>query len=119
MYYYLLPGGLGFGCVFVLFVVCRVLIFSDCRPSEASEELRGSCARPIKAPTRPPRTPCEEAPAGSPKSGHHDIEKSYGKVQASAGKGRHSIWRMPGGLARRHNGGPSVEGDLRQEPGIV
>ena len=26
---------------------------------------------------------------------------------------------MSGGLARRHDGGPPVAGDLRQEPGIA
>ena len=45
----------------------------------------------------------------------HDNEGSYGKVHGSAGEGRDDICGMPGGLARRHDGGPSVEGDLRQE----
>ena len=35
------------------------------------------------------------------------------------GEGRHGICRVPGGLARRHNGGSPVEGDLRQEPGVA
>ena len=32
---------------------------------------------------------------------------------------RHDICRMPGGFARRHDGGPPVEGNLRQEPGVA
>ena len=43
----------------------------------------------------------------------------YGKVQESVGEGRHGVCGMPGGLARRHDGGPPVEGSLRQEPGVV
>ena len=26
---------------------------------------------------------------------------------------------MPGGLAKRHDGGPPVKGDLKQEPGVT
>ena len=35
------------------------------------------------------------------------------------GEGRHDICGMLGGLARRHDGGPTVKGDLRQEPGVA
>ena len=31
----------------------------------------------------------------------------------------HGICGVPGGFARRHDGGPPVEGNLRQEPGIA
>ena len=34
-------------------------------------------------------------------------------------EGRHGICRMPGVFARRHDGGPPVEGNLRQEPGVA
>ena len=47
-----------------------------------------------------------------------ETAESYGKIQRSAGEGRHGICGMPGGLARRHGGGPAVEGNLRQKPGI-
>ena len=57
--------------------------------------------------------------ARSPNPGNCAIEKSYGKVEGSAGERRHGICGMPGGLARRHDGGPPVEGNLRQEPGVV
>ena len=40
-------------------------------------------------------------------------------VQGSAGEGRHGICGVPGGFARRHDGGPPVEGNLRQEPGVA
>ena len=46
-------------------------------------------------------------------------EESYGKIQGSVGEGRHSVCRLPKGGARKHDGGPSVEGDFRQEPGIA
>ena len=82
--------------------------------------MRGSCtSRPIKALARPPRTPWEEAPARSPNLGKCPNEKSFGKVQGSAGEGRHGICGVPGGFARRHDGGPPVEGNLRQEPGVA
>ena len=82
--------------------------------------VRGSCtSRPIKALARPPRTPWEEAPARSPNLGKCPNEKSFGKVQGSAGEGRHGIYGVPGGFARRHDGGPPVEGNLRQEPGVA
>ena len=82
--------------------------------------VRGSCtSRPIKALARPPRTPWEEAPARSPNLGKCPNEKSFGKVQGSAGEGRHGICGVPGGFARRHDGGPPVEGNLRQEPGVA
>ena len=82
--------------------------------------VRGSCtSRPIKALARPPRTPWEEAPARSPNLGKCLNEKSFGKVQGSAGEGRHGICGVPGGFARRHDGGAPVEGNLRQEPGIA
>ena len=82
--------------------------------------VRGSCtSRPIKALARPPRTPWEEAPARSPNLGKCPNEKSFGKVQGSAGDGRHGICGVPGGFVRRHDGGPPVEGNLRQEPGIA
>ena len=55
----------------------------------------------------------------SPNPGKCGNEESYGKIQGSAGEGRHDICRMPGGLARRYDGGPPVEGDLRQEPGVA
>ena len=76
-------------------------------------------SRPIKALARPPRTPWEEAPARSPNLGKCPNEKSFGKVQGSAGEGRHGICGVPGGFARRHDGGPPVEGNLRQEPGVA
>ena len=47
------------------------------------------------------------------------MKESYGKVQGSAGEGHHGICGMPGGSARRHDGGPPVEGSLRQEPGVA
>ena len=31
----------------------------------------------------------------------------------------HGICGVPGGFARRHDGGPPVEGNLRQEPGVA
>ena len=36
-----------------------------------------------------------------------------------AGEGCHGIFGIPEGLARRHDGGPPLEGDLRQEPRIT
>ena len=36
-----------------------------------------------------------------------------------AREGRHGICRMPADFARRHDGGPPVEGNLRQEPGVA
>ena len=80
-------------------------------------ERRSMC--PIKAFARPPRAPWEEAPSRSPKLGKHGNKESYDKVQGSAGKGRHGICGIPGVLARRHDGGHPVEGDLRQEPGVA
>ena len=59
-------------------------------------------SRPTKALARPPRTPWEEAPARSPNPRKCGDEKS-----------------MPGVFARRHDGGPPVEGNLRQEPGVA
>ena len=35
------------------------------------------------------------------------------------GKGRHGICRMPGVFSRKHDGGPPVERNLRQEPGVA
>ena len=55
---------------------------------------------------RPSRAPWEEAPGRSPKRGKYGHKENYGTVQGSAGEGRHGIWGMPGGLARRHDGGP-------------
>ena len=82
--------------------------------------MRGSCTlRPIKALARPPRTPWEEAPARYPNPRKCGDEESYGKVYGSAGEERHDICRMPGAFARRHDGGPPVEGNLRQEPGVA
>ena len=49
----------------------------------------------------------------------YDKHESYGKVQGSAGEGRHGICGMPEGLARRHDEGPPVERNLRQEPGVA
>ena len=46
----------------------------------------------IKALARPPRTPWEKAPARSPNPGKYGNEESYGKVQESAGEGRHGIF---------------------------
>ena len=34
-------------------------------------------------------------------------------------RARHGICRMPGDFARRHGGGPPVEGNLRQESGMA
>ena len=82
--------------------------------------MRGSCtSRPIKALAHPPRTPWEEAPARSLNSRKFGNEESYGKVQGSTGEGRHGICGMPGDLARRHDGGTPVKGNLRQEPGVA
>ena len=82
--------------------------------------MRGSCtSRPIKALARPPRTPWKEAPARSPNPRKCGDEESYGKVQGSAGEGRHGFCGMPGGFARRHDGGSPVERTLRQEPGVA
>ena len=72
----------------------------------------------IKAIARPLRASWKEAPAGPPKPGQQDNDKRYGKVQGSVGEERHGICGMPAGLARRHNGGPPVEGDLGREPWI-
>ena len=65
---------------------------------------------PIKALARLPRAPWENAPARSPNPGKCGNEQSYGKIQGNARGGRHGICGMPGGLARRHDGGPPVEG---------
>ena len=66
--------------------------------------MRGSCTPcPVKALARPPRAPWEKAPARSPNSGKCVNEESYGKIQGSAGEGRHAICRMPKGLAIRHD----------------
>ena len=82
--------------------------------------MRGSCtSRPITALVRPPRTPWEEPPARSPNPKKCGNEEIYGKVQGSAGEGRHGICLMPGGLVRRHERGPPVEGNLRQEPEVA
>ena len=67
---------------------------------------------------RPPRAPWERAPARSPDPGKCGNTESYGKVQGSMGEGHHGICGMPRGLARRYDGGPSVERDLRQKPGV-
>ena len=40
-------------------------------------------------------------------------------VQGSAREGRQGICGMPGGLARRHDGEPPEEVDLREEPGVA
>ena len=82
--------------------------------------MRGSCtSRSTNVLARYPRTPWEEAPTRSPNPRKYDNEESYGKVQGSAIEERHDICRMPGGLARRHDGGPPVEGNLRQEPEVA
>ena len=82
--------------------------------------MRGSCtSRPIKALARPPRTPWEKVPARSPNPRKCDNEESYGKVQGSAGEGRHGICKIRDGFAKRHDGGPPVEGNPRQEPGVA
>ena len=82
--------------------------------------MRGSCTScPIKALARPPRTPWEEAPARYLNPRKCGDNESYGKVLGSAGEGRHGICRMPRVFARRHDGGPPVEGNLRQEPGVA
>ena len=73
----------------------------------------------MKALGCPSRTLWEEAPAKSPNPRKYGIEESYGKVQESAGEGRQDICGMPGGLAKRHDGEPPVEGNLRQEPGVA
>ena len=75
-------------------------------------ESRAPC--PIKTLTCPPRAPWEEALTGCPKPEKYGNAESYGKVQGSAGKSRHGICGMPEGFARRHDGGPPVEGDLRR-----
>ena len=55
--------------------------------------------------------------ARSPNQRKCGDEESYDKVQGSAG-GHQGICG-PGGLARRHDGGPPVEGNLRQEPRVA
>ena len=47
------------------------------------------------------------------------IKRAMLKDQGSAGKGRHGVCGMSGGLARRHDGGHPVEGNLGQEPGVA
>ena len=80
----------------------------------------GSCTPcPVKALARPACAPWEEAPARSPNPKKCVNEESYGKVQGSGGERRHDICGMPEDLARRHDGGPPVDGDLRQEPGVA
>ena len=82
--------------------------------------MRGSCTPCVtKAPARPPCAPWEEDPARSPKRGKYGNKDSYGKFHGNAGEGCHGICGMPGGLARRHDGGPPVEGDRRQEPRVA
>ena len=85
--------------------------------------VRGSCTTwPITSLARPPRAPWEEDPARSPQLGKHGNKESYGKVQRSAGEGRHCICGMPGLLGRTHDGespGSPVERDLKQEPGVA
>ena len=66
--------------------------------------------RPARSPN--PRKCCDEESYGKGSG-------SYGKVSGSAGEGRHGICRMPGVFARRHDGGPPVEGNLRQESGVA
>ena len=73
----------------------------------------------IKALARPPRTPWGKAPARSPNPEKCGNEESYVKVQRSAGEGRRGTCGIPGVLASRHDGGPPVEGNLRQEPGVA
>ena len=50
-------------------------------------------------------------------------QESYGKVQRSAGEGRHDICGMPGVLGRSHDDGESpgspVEGNLKQKTGVA
>ena len=51
--------------------------------------------------------------ARSPKhtTGKYGNYESYGKIQGSAGEGRHDVvCGLPGGIPRRHDGGPPVEG---------
>ena len=84
-----------------------------------SRNVSGGCPPcPIKVLSRPPRAPWEDAPAGSLKPGQHDDGDRKGEVQGSAGEGRHGICEMPGSLSRRPDGGPPMEGDLRQKPQI-
>ena len=58
-------------------------------------------------------------PARSPNPRKCGDEESYGKVKGSAGEGRYGICGMPRGFGRRHDGGPPVERNLRQEPGVT
>ena len=56
----------------------------------------------------------------SPYPGEYGNEKSFGKVQGSAEKGCHgTIGGISGVLARRHDGGHPVKGDLWYEPRIA
>ena len=88
--------------------------------SQTNQGIGGVCVGVVpRVLARPPRTPWENAPARFPNPGKCANEKSYGKAQGSAGEGRHGICGMPGGFARRHDGGPPVEGNLRQEPGVA
>ena len=82
--------------------------------------VRGSCTPcTIKALTHPRRAPWEKAPARFPEPGKCGSEESYAKIQGSAEEGHHGICGIPGGLARRYDGGLLVEGELRQEPGVA
>ena len=54
-----------------------------------------------------------------PKYGKYGNKERHGKVQGSAGEGSDAICGMTGSLAGRHDGGPPVEGDLRQEAEFV
>ena len=82
--------------------------------------MRGSCTpRPTKALARPLRTPRGNALARYPNPETYGNEDRYGKVKGSTGEGRHDICGMLGDLARRHDEGPTVEGDLRQEHGVA
>ena len=73
----------------------------------------------LKALARPPRAPWETTLARSPNPGKCGNEESYGKIQGRAGERHHYICGMPGGLAKRHDEGLPVEGDLRQEHGAA
>ena len=81
--------------------------------------MRGSCTPcPIKALARTPRATRKEAPARSPKLGKYGNEESYGKVQGSAGEGRHGICGMPGGLAKNTMEGPLWRETLGRSLGL-
>ena len=83
--------------------------------------MRGGCVPyPIVAIAHPPRAPWEKAPSGPVKLVKQDNGESNDTVQGGAGEGCHCIsCGTPRGLARRHDGGFPMKGDLSQDPGVT